>query len=76
MDHDADLHERGVDLPAARVDDVHIVFPHGLRDAHARLADAAFRHLSLAEWDAESMASGEVKRIQHGEDTKGYTVVL
>lgn len=53
VDHDAKLHERGVDLPAAGVDDVHVVFSHRLDDSDMALADPAFRHLGAAEWDSE-----------------------
>lgn len=44
VDHDAKLHQRGVDLPAPGVDNVHIVLAHGLDDPHVRLADAALGH--------------------------------
>ena len=53
VDHNAHLHERGVHLPAARVDDVHIVFPHRLCDVDVALANAALRDLGAAERDAK-----------------------
>ena len=53
VDHDAQFHERRVDLPAAGVDDVHIVFPHRLCYADVGLAYAALRDLGAAERESE-----------------------
>ena len=55
VDHNAHLHERGVHLPAARVDDVHIVLPHGLLDVDVCFADSALLDLGAAEWDAQTV---------------------
>ena len=49
VDHNAKLHEGGVDLPAARVDDVDVVFAHRLYDAHMTLADSTLRYFGTAE---------------------------
>ena len=53
VDHDADLHEGRVDLPAAGVDNVHIVFAHGLGDADNALANAILRYFRSCEGYAE-----------------------
>ena len=53
MDHDTHFHKRGVDGAAASIDDVDIVFAHGLYDAHMALANATFLHVGAAEWDTE-----------------------
>lgn len=53
MDHYADLHERGVDLAAPGVDDVHVVLAHGLDHADLGLPDPAFRDVRLAQGDTE-----------------------
>ena len=53
VDHNAKLHERGVDLATAGVDDVDVVFAHRLYDAHMALADSTFRHFGAAEWDTK-----------------------
>lgn len=47
VDHDAELHERSIDLTTTRIDDVNVVLSNRLRDAYIRLADAAFSHVGL-----------------------------
>ena len=49
VDHNAKLNERGVHLSAAGVDDVDVVLPHRLYDAHMTLADSTLRDLGAAE---------------------------
>lgn len=56
--HDAKLHERRVDRPAAGVDDVHVVFANGLDDAHVRFADAAAGDVGFGDGDAEAVVEG------------------
>ena len=53
--HNAHLHERGVHLPTPRVDDVHIVLPHGLFDVYVGFTNPALGDPGAAEWDAESV---------------------
>lgn len=47
--HDAQFHERRVDLAAAGVDNVHIVLPHGLCDADIGLTNTALGNIGAAE---------------------------
>jgi hypothetical protein len=58
VDHDAELHERGVDGclrgVAARVEDVHVVVPDGLGDPYIGLADLRTCDFGASEGDAES----------------------
>jgi hypothetical protein len=51
--HNAELHERRVDLATSRVDDVHVVLAHGFDDAHMALAYPALLHFGAAEWDSK-----------------------
>ena len=67
VDHDAQLHERRVDLAAAGVDDVHVVLAHGLADAHVRLADPAASDFGLGELNAEPAARGQGQRRKQGQ---------
>ena len=41
MNHDAEFHKSSVDGAASSVDNVYIIFSHGLGDAYARLPNAA-----------------------------------
>ena len=47
VDHDAELHERGVDVAIAGIDDVHIVFAHGFRDPYRRLSNSITGHIGF-----------------------------
>ena len=47
VDHDAQLHERRVDLAAAGVDDVHVVLAHRFAYAHRRLPYSITSHLGF-----------------------------
>ena len=71
VDHNAHLHERGVHLPAARVDDVHIVLPHGLLDVDVRFADSALLDLGAAEWDAQTVERSQREKGGKKEPTEG-----
>lgn len=53
VDHNAQLHERGVDLAATSVDDIDVVLADGLCDAHTGFADAALRDFCFAECETE-----------------------
>ena len=49
MDHDAELHERCIDCPAASIDDVNIILADALCDADTCLANAALGHFSFGK---------------------------
>ena len=55
MYHNAQFHKSGVDLPAARVDNVHIVFSNRFDNADIAFANAAFVHFCFAEGDTQSI---------------------
>lgn len=61
VDHDAELHERRVDLATASVDDIHVILADRLCDAHVRLANAGFRDRGPRDGDAETV--GDVKNV-------------
>ena len=50
MNHNTELHERGIDLPAAGIDDVYVVLAHGLMDRDIRLANSTPAHVRAREW--------------------------
>jgi len=52
MDHDAELHKRGVDGPAACVDNVDIVLSNGFTNGDSGFADSAAVNLRLSEGQA------------------------
>lgn len=49
MNHDAQFHERRIDRSTAGVDDVDIVFTHGLRNTNVGFADTAAGDFGLGE---------------------------
>ena len=59
MYHDAKLHEGRVDLPAACVDDIHIVFSHRLNDADTGLADSTLGHFRFPNGQTEAARRNE-----------------
>ena len=50
MNHNTELHERGIDLPTAGIDDVYVVLAHGLMDRDIRLANSTPAHVRAREW--------------------------
>ena len=56
MDHDAELHERGVYLAAPGVYDIDVILADGLGDAHVRFANAGFRDRGSGDGDAETVS--------------------
>jgi hypothetical protein len=61
VDHDAKLHEGGVYLATAGVDDIDVILADGLGDAHVGFANAGFRDRGSCNGDAETV--GEMVRV-------------
>lgn len=57
VNHDAELHERRIDVSMRGVHDIHIVLSNGLPNLHIRLADAVSSDLSLRQRDAQTERS-------------------
>ena len=55
VDHDAQLHQGRVHCPAARIDDVDILFTHRFGDAHIRLPDTTSGDLCLAQGQSDAV---------------------
>jgi hypothetical protein len=59
VDHDTELHESSVDLAAAGVDDINVILPDGLCDAHVRFPNTGFRDCGPGDGNAETV--GDVR---------------
>ena len=55
VDHDTELHQRGVDLAAAGVDDINVILADGLCDANVGFANAGFRDCGSGHGYAETV---------------------
>lgn len=63
MDHNAEFHERSVDLSASGVDNVHIVFSDRFDNADVAFANTAFEDIGFAEGDAQSVLRRESETV-------------
>ena len=69
VDHDAELHERSVDLPTAGVDDVDVILADGLGDAHVGFTNPGFRDRRSRDGDAETV--GDVRSVREWKAVEG-----
>lgn len=60
--HNTELHESGVDLATASVDDVDVIFADGLCDTNVGFPNPGFRDRGSGDGDAET--AGEVRRVR------------
>lgn len=64
VDHDAELHQRGIDLAKASVDNVHVVFAYRLGDAYGGFAYAIPRHVRFGDGQSKSVRiESSMKRV-------------
>ena len=63
MDHNTHFHERGVDGAAASIDDVDIVFTHGLANVHFGFADAAACDLCCREGQTKANVTSSARCV-------------
>ena len=61
MDHDTELHERGVDLTTAGVDDINVILTNGLGDANVGLPNPRFRDRGSGNGYTETV--GEMRSV-------------
>ena len=61
VNHDAELHERGVDLAAAGVDDINVILANGLCDANVGFPNPGFRDGGSGNGYAETV--GDMRNV-------------
>ena len=64
VDHDAELHECGVYLAAASVDDVDVILSDGLCDANVGFSNAGFRDGGSGDGDAETVGDSYERSVR------------
>jgi hypothetical protein len=62
VNHDTEFHECSVDLTATSVDDIDVILPHGLCDAHVGFTNSGFRDCGSSDGNTETV--GDVRNVR------------